>query len=112
MLGNGPAALATLDEHRLLCAHRRGPYGIAYWNRQVERWLAEETDTPLWAPWYVGRPLLVTANDYGLKLYNGDTGVTVLRDGPHCERASGRRLGRARSSSPPAGWPTSRPCTP
>ena len=81
VLGNGPAALATLDEHRLLCAHRRGPYGIAYWNRQVERWLAEETDTPLWASWYVGRPLLVTANDYGLKLYNGDTGVTVLRDG-------------------------------
>ena len=81
VLGNGPAALATLDEHRLLCAHRRGPYGIAYWNRQVERWLAEETDTPLWAAWYVGRPLLVTANDYGLKLYNGDTGVTVLRDG-------------------------------
>jgi exodeoxyribonuclease V alpha subunit len=81
VLGNGPAALATLDEHRLLCAHRRGPYGIAYWNRQVERWLAEETDSPLWASWYVGRPLLVTANDYGLKLYNGDTGVTVLRDG-------------------------------
>ena len=81
LLGNGPAALATLDEHRLLCAHRRGPYGIAYWNRQVERWLAEETDSPMWATWYVGRPLLVTANDYGLKLYNGDTGVTVLRDG-------------------------------
>lgn len=81
VLGNGPAALVTLDEHRLLCAHRRGPYGIAYWNRQVERWLAEETDSPLWASWYVGRPLLVTANDYGLKLYNGDTGVTVLRDG-------------------------------
>jgi len=81
VLGNGPAALATLDEHRLLCAHRRGPYGIAYWNRQVERWLAEQTETPMWATWYVGRPLLVTANDYGLKLYNGDTGVTVLRDG-------------------------------
>ena len=27
--------------------------------------------------WYVGRPLLVTANDYGLRLYNGDTGVVV-----------------------------------
>lgn len=81
VLGDGPAALATLEEHRLLCAHRRGPYGIAYWNRQVERWLAEQTDTPLWASWYVGRPVLVTANDYGLGLYNGDTGVAVLRDG-------------------------------
>ena len=81
VLGDGPAALATLDEHRLLCAHRRGPYGVAYWNRQVERWLAEETDTPLWSTWYLGRPILVTANDYGLRLYNGDTGVTLMRDG-------------------------------
>jgi exodeoxyribonuclease V alpha subunit len=81
VLGNGPAALAALEGHRLLCAHRRGPYGIGYWNRQVERWLAEGTDAPLWAFWYVGRPLLVTANDYGLGLYNGDTGVVVLRDG-------------------------------
>ncbi|WP_396898224.1 exodeoxyribonuclease V subunit alpha [Mycolicibacterium sp.] len=77
ILGDGRAALATLDEHRLLCAHRRGPYGVAQWNRQVERWLTEETGEPLWATWYAGRPILVTANDYGLKLYNGDTGVTV-----------------------------------
>lgn len=81
VLGNADAALATLEEHRLLCAHRRGPHGVAYWNRQVERWLAEETDAPLWASWYAGRPVLVTANDYGLRLYNGDVGVTVLRDG-------------------------------
>lgn len=81
VLGDGAAALEILEEHRMLCAHRRGPYGIAYWNRQVERWLAEQTDMPLWAAWYPGRPVLVTANDYGLSLYNGDTGVAVLRDG-------------------------------
>ena len=81
ILGDGPAALATLDEHRMLCAHRRGQHGVAYWNRQVERWLAEQTDTPLWSAWYVGRPVLVTANDYGLGLYNGDTGVAIQRDG-------------------------------
>ena len=108
VLGDVPAALATLEEHRLLCAHRRGPYGVAYWNRQVERWLSEETDLPLWASWYVGRPLLVTANDYGLGLYNGDTGVTVLRDG--VLRAAIGRARTARSNSPPAGWPTSKPC--
>ncbi|MCB0932510.1 MAG: exodeoxyribonuclease V subunit alpha [Mycobacterium sp.] len=81
VLGDGPEALRTLDQHRMLCAHRRGPYGVTYWNRQTERWLAEQTDMPLWAPWYPGRPVLVTANDYGLGLYNGDTGVAVLRDG-------------------------------
>lgn len=80
ILGNAEVALATLDEHRLLCAHRRGPYGVRFWNRQVERWLAEETGEPIWSEWYAGRPVLVTANDYGLKLYNGDTGVTVVRD--------------------------------
>jgi len=81
ILGDIGTALATLENHRLLCAHRRGPYGVAYWNRQIERWLAEQTDMPLWTDWYVGRPILVTANDYGLGLYNGDIGVAVLRDG-------------------------------
>ena len=77
MLGAADAALATLDEHRLLCAHRRGPFGVRHWNQQVQRWLAEETGQPPWSPWYAGRPLLVTANDYGLRVYNGDTGVVV-----------------------------------
>jgi exodeoxyribonuclease V alpha subunit len=78
VLGDAAAALVTLDEHRLLCAHRRGPYGVAHWNRQIERWLAEATGEPIWSAWYAGRPVLVTANDYGLGLYNGDTGVTVV----------------------------------
>ncbi|MCX2929121.1 exodeoxyribonuclease V subunit alpha [Mycobacterium sp. CVI_P3] len=100
VLGDATAALATLEEHRLLCAHRRGPYGVAHWNRQVERWLAEETDAPHWASWYAGRPVLVTANDYGLRLYNGDVGVTVLRDGA-------LRAVMATSDGP-AHYPTSR----
>ena len=81
VLGDVGAALATLDEHRLLCAHRRGPYGVAHWNRRVERWLTEATGEPIWSDWYAGRPLLVTANDYGLGLYNGDTGVAVQIEG-------------------------------
>jgi exodeoxyribonuclease V alpha subunit len=77
VLGDARAALAILDEQRLLCAHRRGPYGVQHWNHQVERWLTEATGEPIWSDWYAGRPVLVTANDYGLRLYNGDTGVTV-----------------------------------
>lgn len=77
VLGAPEAALASLDEHRLLCAHRHGPFGVSRWNRQVERWLTEETGQQPSSPWYAGRPLLVTANDYGLKVYNGDTGVVV-----------------------------------
>ena len=77
VLGDTVTAQATLEEHRLLCAHRHGPVGVTHWNRQVQRWLTEATGDPLWSTWYAGRPILVTANDYGLKLYNGDTGVTV-----------------------------------
>ncbi len=75
------AALAALDRHRLLCAHRDGPFGVRHWNQQIERWIAASTGESLWSQWYPGRPVLVTANDYGLGLYNGDTGVTVLADG-------------------------------
>lgn len=77
LLGAADEALATLDEHRLLCAHREGPYGATHWNTLVQKWIADATGQPAWSQWYAGRPLLVTANDYGLRLYNGDTGVAV-----------------------------------
>ncbi len=72
-------ALAELDRYRLLCAHREGPYGVRRWNHRVEQWLAED-GIDVYGEWYVGRPLLVTSNDYALDVYNGETGV-VLRQG-------------------------------
>jgi len=102
--GEADRALELLDEKRLLCAHREGPYGVRQWNAQVERWLGEETGEPLWSAWYAGRPLLVTANDYGLGVYNGDTGVAVRPPAPSAGRAlraavagSGGRLDLATS---------------
>ncbi len=76
--GDIPRALAALDRHRLLCAHRHGPYGVLRWGFEVERWLAESI--PGYGEdgeWYLGRPVLVMANDYEMSLYNGDTGVIV-----------------------------------
>jgi len=94
--GDAAGALHALAGHRLLCAHRAGPYGVDRWSREIERWLAavpdaaepEEPQPRQWSPrtwaggasslaWYIGRPLLVTANDYSLSLFNGDTGVVV-----------------------------------
>ena len=73
-----PSALAALGRHRLLCAHRRGPFGVERWTGQVERWLVEALGEPVRvAGWYRGQPLLVTANDYELQLFNGDSGVVV-----------------------------------
>jgi exodeoxyribonuclease V alpha subunit len=82
--GAAGEAVEILDQHRLLCAHREGPWGVGHWNRLVERSLAEHTGLPIgggWGQeWYAGRPLLVTSNDYGLDLFNGDTGVVVATE--------------------------------
>ncbi len=77
--GDAPTALRLLDGHRLLCAHRDGSRGVHHWNRLSERWISVETGVGIWSAWYPGRPVLVTANDYGLGLYNGDAGVAVRR---------------------------------
>ncbi len=93
--GDGSEALTALSHFRLLCAHRRGPYGVSDWTSRVQGWLAEElADLDLEQRDYVGRPLLVTENDYELGLYNGDTGVIVQGAGerPSAVFERGREL--------------------
>jgi exodeoxyribonuclease V alpha subunit len=82
--GDVPAALAALESHRVLIAHRRGPAGVAHWAPLVEEWVdrawaaqAREGEVNDGEVWYPGRPLLVTRNDRDTGLYNGDTGVVV-----------------------------------
>jgi exodeoxyribonuclease V alpha subunit len=80
--GDHAAALSALDEVRVLCAHRRGRQGVAGWIDRVEGWLAATGQVDPTAEWYVGRPVLVTANDRRQQLWNGDLGVVVrARDG-------------------------------
>lgn len=74
--GDAVGALAGLERHLVLCAHRLGPFGVARWAADIERWLP---DPGVGGPWYPGRPVLVTANDYDAGLFNGDIGVVVAR---------------------------------
>jgi exodeoxyribonuclease V alpha subunit len=79
--GDAAAALEALEAHRLLCAHRRGPRGVQHWSALAARWIAGEHPVEARADGrYAGEPLLVTANDYDIGLYNGDAGV-VIDDG-------------------------------
>lgn len=82
--GEGATALDALDRIRVLCAHRRGPAGVAGWVPLIERWMAADVEGFAAARrgtdgrrWYVGRPVLVTRNTRRLGLFNGDVGVTV-----------------------------------
>ena len=75
--GDAAAALAHVGAQRVLCAHRRGPFGVDEWNRTVRGWVARPPlDRP--AP---GDVLLATRNDPRTGTNNGDTGVLVDRDG-------------------------------
>ncbi len=79
--GEAQRALQALGRFRILCAHRRGPYGVASWTARLEGWLADAVESfASDERWYVGRPLLVTENDYELRLNNGDTGVIMRSD--------------------------------
>jgi exodeoxyribonuclease V alpha subunit len=94
-------ALRALGAFRLLCAHRRGPHGVATWTQELQGWLAEELgELEFERPDYVGRPLLVTENDYELGLYNGDAGVVVRGPGGDRAEAVFERAGALLTFSP------------
>ncbi len=69
--------LAAHGRFQVLCALRRGAWGIEGLNQQIAAWLCEERLIPAADGWYAGRPVLVIRNDYGLGLMNGDIGITL-----------------------------------
>jgi exodeoxyribonuclease V alpha subunit len=90
--GEARRAIDALASFRLLCGHRRGAEGVATWMEHIENWLRAEVEGfTTGSDWYVGRPLIVTENDYGLDLYNGDTGVVIESEGGRLVAAFERR---------------------
>lgn len=71
------ALLQAFDGFRLLCALRRGDWGVEGLNRLAAQNLADVLNVPADSPWYPGRPVMVTRNDYALGLMNGDIGIAV-----------------------------------
>jgi exodeoxyribonuclease V alpha subunit len=65
------------ERFRLLCAPRRGPYGVLALNRLAEHVLGGEHLIQPEKEWYPGRPVLITRNDYHLRLFNGDIGIIL-----------------------------------
>ena len=74
-------AFDCLDHFRLLCVHRRGPYGVEEINTLVERLLWREHSIPAGTGLYQGKPIIIRENDYTLDLFNGDTGILWAESG-------------------------------
>jgi exodeoxyribonuclease V alpha subunit len=71
------AVFQAFGAFRVLCATRHGQRGVAGVNAAVENHLKRMGYDVTSDPWYLGRPVMVTANDYGLELFNGDIGICL-----------------------------------
>jgi exodeoxyribonuclease V alpha subunit len=66
------ALLDAFGAFQALCALRQGPWGVEALNPLIERSLGFPRED-----WYPGRPVMVTRNDYALRLMNGDVGLCL-----------------------------------
>ncbi|MFH1081195.1 MAG: exodeoxyribonuclease V subunit alpha [Pseudomonadota bacterium] len=69
----------AFDHFRILCALRRGPFGVAAINQHIENILEAEHLITFGRPCYCGQPVMITGNNPQLRIYNGDIGL-ILAD--------------------------------
>ena len=71
----------VFDEYRILAAIRYGAFGLSQLNTQIERRLLDALALHIskQGDWYIGRPVMMTYNDYQLGLSNGDIGICFKR---------------------------------
>ena len=62
---------------RVLAALRGGPFGVDALNRLCETALHRRGLIDSRPAWYLGRPVMIVRNDYNLRLFNGDIGITL-----------------------------------
>ncbi len=80
--------LQAFDQFRLLCALRKGRWGVEALNQHIAEVLSQQALISQTHGWYEGRPVMVTRNDYSLGLMNGDIGIALQM--PDAEEGSSR----------------------
>lgn len=70
-------ALAALGQRQLLCALRETPFGAMAINVVLEGLLRKAWNVADNAEWYPGRAVIISRNDYGAGLFNGDIGLCL-----------------------------------
>lgn len=70
------AALVQQKQFQILCALREGPQGVSGINTLIDSALQHKAES-----WYIGKPVMITANDHARKLYNGEIGMVLSVDG-------------------------------
>ncbi len=70
--------LTNFEQSRILCPAREGELGIESLNTEIERYFEAKNLKQVDQPFYHGRPIIITRNDYNLGLFNGDIGICIL----------------------------------
>ena len=68
-------AIEKLNRFRILCALRKTPEGVEAVNKFIEKSLIQRELISGEGQHYLGRPIMVTRNDYNVNLFNGDIGI-------------------------------------
>lgn len=71
--------IQRFDDYRILAAVRHGALGLHELNVQIELRMLQALGVLKQGDWYVGRPVMMTYNDYQLGLSNGDIGICLMR---------------------------------
>ncbi|PIE25245.1 MAG: exodeoxyribonuclease V subunit alpha [Neptuniibacter caesariensis] len=69
--------LKSLVNFQLLCALRKGPFGVEGLNERITAELQARGYVEGDSIWYPGRPVMISRNDPGLGLFNGDIGLAL-----------------------------------
>ncbi|WP_130803605.1 exodeoxyribonuclease V subunit alpha [Acinetobacter ihumii] len=70
-----PSIIHAFNQYRILVAIRFGDFGLEQINRYAQQWLTEQLSIMAVGGWYIGRPVMMTYNDYQLGISNGDIGL-------------------------------------
>ncbi|AWL11635.1 Exodeoxyribonuclease V [Saliniradius amylolyticus] len=70
-------AFQALSQIQVLCATRKGPWGMEQLNLLIEQHLAKQGWIKPQQDFYTGRPVMVTQNNYRLNRFNGDVGIVM-----------------------------------
>ncbi len=97
---------AIFNSFRVLCALHYGNRGVLSINRQVELSLSRNGFPCRPDTWYPGRPVLITRNDYGLDLFNGDVGICLADRENGVPQVWFERAGGGMTSYPPSRLPS------
>lgn len=93
---------AAFASYQLLAAVREGDYGVNSLNQRIERVLQQQgliSVNPNQRH-YIGMPIMVSQNDYQLKLFNGDIGILMPDDSGQLKALFIDEQGNERAFSP------------